>query len=106
MQLLLFQPGDAPVILLNREVVTQGDPFSIVLYGIILVPLEDELRDVYPSILSPFYANNAVFDGLARWSAAHLCLLMDWGPDQGYFPDPAKSLFIPDNLEDKETVRQ
>ena len=31
---------------------------------------------------------------------------MEWGPDRRYFPDPAKSLFIADNPEDKEAERQ
>ena len=33
-QLLLRQPGELPVSILRREGVTQGDPFSMVLYGI------------------------------------------------------------------------
>ena len=32
-------------------------------------------------------------------------MLMAQGPDQGYFPDPAKSLFIADNPEEKEATR-
>ena len=42
-QLILRQPGDFPVTILSREVVTQGDPLSMVLYGITLVPLAEEL---------------------------------------------------------------
>ena len=38
-QLLLRQPGELPVTILSREGVTQGDPLSMVLYGITLVPL-------------------------------------------------------------------
>ena len=37
-QLLLRQPHGAPVILLSREGVTQGDPLYIVLYGIPPIP--------------------------------------------------------------------
>ena len=33
-------------------------------------------------------------------------LLMDQGPERGYFPEPAKSLFIADNLEMKEAARR
>ena len=72
----------------------------MVLYGITIAPLVEELRDADPKILSPFYAYDAVFDGLARRSAAQLILLMDRGPDRGYFPDPSKSLFIADKLEE------
>ena len=42
-QLLLHQPGESPVTILSRERVTQGDPLSMVLYGITLAPLAEEL---------------------------------------------------------------
>ena len=42
-QLLLRQPGELPVTILSREGVTQGDPLSMVLYGITLAPLAEEL---------------------------------------------------------------
>ena len=64
------------------------------MYGITLVPLADELREADPGLLSPFYADNAAFDGSARQNAQLLKLLMKRGADWGYFPDPAKSLFI------------
>ena len=82
MQLLLFQPSDAPVILLRREVVAQGEPLSMVLYGVTLVPIVEELRDADPTLLSPFYANDASFDRLVRRSAAQLRLLMDQWSDR------------------------
>ena len=78
----------------------------MVLYGITLTPLAEELGDADPTLLSPFYANSAAFDGLARRSATQLRLLMERGPDQGYFPNPAKSLFIADNLEEKEVAKR
>ena len=42
-QLLLRQPGELPVTILSREGVTHGDPLSMVLYGITLVTLVEEL---------------------------------------------------------------
>ena len=81
-QLLLCQPGDATSILLSREGVNQSDPLLMVLYGITLIPLSEELRDADTTIMSPFYANDALFDGLARRSAVQLRLLMEQGPDQ------------------------
>ena len=77
----------------------------MVLYGITLIPLKKELRDADPTPLSPFYADDAVFDGLARQSAAQLRLLVDRGPDQGYLPKPSKLLFIADNLDEEEATR-
>ena len=64
-QLLLCQPGEPPVTILSRVGVTQGDPFSMLLYGNTLAPLAEELRAADPGILPPFYADDAAFDGLA-----------------------------------------
>ena len=68
----------------------------MVLYGITLVPLAEELRAADPGLLSPFYADYAAFDGSERRSAQLLKLLMRRGSDWGYFPEPDKSLFISD----------
>ena len=105
-QLLLCQPGNAPVILLSQEGVTQGDPLSVDLYGITLVSLVEELRYTEPTLLYHFYAADAVFDGPERRSAVQLCLLMDLGPNQGYFSEPSKSLFIAENPEEKDSARR
>ena len=64
-QLLLRQPGELPVTILSRESVAQGDPLSMVLYGITLVPLAEELQSADPGLLSPFYTDGAAFDGSA-----------------------------------------
>ena len=76
-QLLLRQPRDAPFILLIRDFITQGELLLVLLYGITLVTLVEDLRDVDPTLLYPFYADDMVFDGLARRSVAQLLLLMD-----------------------------
>ena len=85
-QLLLHQTSDAPVIILIKEGVTQGYTFSMVPYGINLVPLAEYLRYADPNLLSLFYTNNAVFDGLARRSAVQLKMLMYRGPYRDTFP--------------------
>ena len=68
----------------------------MVLYGITLVPLAEELCTADQGLLSLFYAVDAAFDGPARRSAQLLKLLMRRGPDWGCFPEPDKSLFISD----------
>ena len=105
-QLLQSQPGGMPVIILMREGVTQGYSLSMVFYGITLIPLAKKLRAADPGILSPFYADDAEFDGLAQKSSHLLKLLMDIGTDRGYFPKPAKSLFISDILGQEEAARR
>ena len=70
----------------------------MVLYGITLVPLAEELKYADPTFLSPFYANDASFYGSARRSPVQLRLLLD----RGCFLELDKSLFIADNPEEKE----
>ena len=78
----------------------------MVLYRITFVPLDEEFRAADPGLLSPFYADDEVFDGSARQSAQLLKLLMKRGLDRGYFPKPAKSLFILDTPRQEEAVRR
>ena len=78
----------------------------MVLYGITLVPLTKDLRDAYPNLLSPFYANDAVFNGPFSHSAAQLRLLMDRKPHQVYLPEPSKLLLISDKPKHKEAARR
>ena len=105
-QLLLCQPGEPPVTILSREGAKQGDPLSMVLYMITLVPLAKGLRATDPVLLSPFYADDTVFHSLARRIAQLLKLLMNRGPDRGCFPDPAKSLFILDTPGQEEAAKR
>ena len=78
----------------------------MVLYGITLVPLAEELRAADPGILFPFSADDAALDGSARRIAQLLKLLIKRGPDRGYFPDPAKSLFILDAPGQEEASKR
>ena len=71
----------------------------MVMYGITLVPLAEELRDTDPTVLSPFYTDHAAFYGSARQSAAQLSLLMDRGKERGYIPETDKHFLIADNPE-------
>ena len=78
----------------------------MILYGITLVPLAEKLRAADPSLLSSFYANDAAFNNSAQYNAQLLKLLMKRGPDQGNFPDLAKSLFISNTLWQEEAAKQ
>ena len=59
-----------------------------------------------PGLLSPFYADAAEFDGLVQLSEQLLKLLMERGPDRGYLPKTAKSLFISDTTGQEEAARR
>ena len=78
----------------------------MVLYGITLVPLAEELRVAELGILLPLYADNVAFDCSARQSAQLLKLLINRGPDRGYFLEPAKSLFILDTPGQEEAAKR
>ena len=78
----------------------------MVLYGITLVHLVEGLRAADLGLLSPFYADDAEFKGLALQSAQPLKLLMKKGPDRGYFHEPAKSLFILDTQGQEEAAKR
>ena len=64
-QLILCQTEEPPVTILTREGVTQGEPLSMVMYGITLNPLAEELRVADPGLLLPFYACDADLDGFS-----------------------------------------
>ena len=105
-QLLLRHPGEPSITILSREGVTQGDPLSMVLYGITLTPLAEELKAVDLGLLSPFYTGDAVLNSSAEHSAQLLKLLTKRRPDQGYFLEPDKSLFILDTPGQEEAAKQ
>ena len=78
----------------------------MVLYVITLVSLVKELRAADLGIISPFYADDAAFDSLARQSAQLLNMLMKRGVYRGYFLEPAKSLFILDTPGLEEAAKR
>ena len=94
MRILLQHPGIPLVALLIREGVTHGEPLSIVIYRITLIPLEEKIRATDPGRLTPFYTNDAAFGRLERGGAKLMKMLLEQGPDQGYFPGMVKYLFI------------
>ena len=75
-QLLLRQPGEPPVTILNWEGVTQGYPLAMVLYGITLIPLVEEIRVADQGLLYRFCADDVALDGMAKISMQLLKLLI------------------------------
>ena len=78
----------------------------MVLYGITLVLLVEDIRAVDSGLLSPFYVNDVAFDGSVRQSAQLLNLFMKRGKDQGYFSEPDKPLFISDTPGQEEAAKR
>ena len=94
LRLVCRQPGSAATILLSREGVTQGDPLSMALYGIALLPLAETLRSECGEVLQPWYADDAAMQGTPRAVSECFTLLCRLGPMHGYFPEPEKSYAI------------
>ena len=59
-----------------------------------LLPLAEILREAYPEVLQPWYADDAGMQGPPDQVTACFKLLCEIGPPFGYFPDPDKSYAI------------
>jgi hypothetical protein len=83
-----------PQILLSKEGVTQGCPLGMILYGVSLLGLRDDLQESAPGVLQPWYADDFSIYGRTSEVAHVFQLLCKKGPSVGYFPAPAKSWAI------------
>eukprot|EP00957_Ditylum_brightwellii_P066008 5005995-Ditylum_brightwellii.AAC.1 len=77
----------------------------MVLYWIALVPLTELIREAEEAVMVPFYANNALLDGPARTNTRMMLVLMENGPDFGYYPKPEKLTHVCDRPEDVEEAK-
>jgi hypothetical protein len=104
-KLILRRRGQDCELLLSCEGVTQGDPISMILYGLALVPLAESMRRAVPDLVQLWYADDAAMAGEADKIAKATRLLEVEGPARGYFPEPAKSILIcsPAVREDVQT---
>ena len=72
----------------------QGDPLAMFAYGIEIIPIIKHLKSMYPDVTQPWYADNygalGMFDHLEKYFEA----LRRNGPEQGYFPNPTKSILV------------
>ena len=95
MQLLVCFPGKVePENLLNKEGVTQGDPLSVFLYGMILSVLVDEIRCEYPVFLQSLYSDDFSMADLGTHIKPDIACIEALGPAHGFFIGPGKSQFL------------
>ncbi len=78
----------------SKEGITQGDCFTMSLYGVALMPLASQMRAEFPTALQPWYADDAGAVGAARSNAGCLNFLLEQGLKYGYFAEPSKSLYL------------
>lgn len=88
---LIIQGEDR--ILYSKEGVTQGDPLSMLLYGIALLPLIEKLNGA-GNVIQNWYADDASANGTLHDIKLWFERLMKDGPALGYFPEPHKSYLV------------
>ena len=99
--LVLRNGNGTAIILHSREGVMQGDPNTIIAYGIRILPIIKNLKREITDTTNPWYDD---YDG-ALGTFARLETYFDsltrQGPGQGYQPDPTNSVLIihPENIE-------
>ena len=79
----------------SKEGVTQGDPLSMLLYAVAVLPLIQALEDREKWIQNWYADDSACAAGLPRlreWFDK----LLKWGPDFGYYPEPQKTILVVD----------
>jgi hypothetical protein len=86
-------PGSG-TIMLSREGVTQGDPLSMFLYGIAIMPLIHRCKMDGPDCRQVWYADDSSAAGRLTRLRQWLDVLLADGPSFGYFPEAAKSYLI------------
>ncbi len=81
-------------ILYSKEGVTQGDPLSMFVYDVGTYPLINRIGRPRNGI-QVWYADDAELGALKKW----FHILLEEGPNYGYYPEPKKSfLVVSENL--------
>jgi Reverse transcriptase (RNA-dependent DNA polymerase) len=78
--------------ILSKEGVTQGDPLSMVVYVLGLLPLIRQLKQAFPAIKHTWYADDALAASSFMRIRSFFNCLQRIGPAYGYFPEPRKSV--------------
>ena len=79
-QLVVRRPQTAGYVVLSREGVTQGCPLAMLLYGLALSSLAEELRAAVPGVVQPWYADDAAMAGRASEVSSLMEALTRLGP--------------------------
>jgi hypothetical protein len=69
-QLIVCQTGGPCSVILSEEGVTQGDLLSMILYGLALAPLAQEIREAVPDAMQAWYADDCGMADRDRWQRA------------------------------------
>ena len=80
--------------LFSKEGATQGDPLSMIIYGMGMLPLTHSLKRQIKDCLQPWYADDAAAGGKFDAIARYYNVLLAEGPGRGYYPEPTKSILV------------
>jgi hypothetical protein len=87
--------GHPTSFIAEQEGVSQGDPLSVIAYGIDILPLIRLLKAEFLAVEQPWYANDAGTDGNLDEIRRFFHKLEETdGPIFGYFPKPSKSILV------------
>ena len=94
-------------ILHIREGMPQGDPLSMIAYGIGILPLINNTKREIPDVTQPWYADYSVALGMFAILETYFDSLTRQGLGQGYRHKPSKSVLIlrPENLKAGKVFR-
>ena len=93
--ILMIRNSDGTgTFIFSKEGVTQGDPLSMFVYGIGLLPLIRTLKKSFPELDQTWYADDACSGGKFDSIKLHFRKLQEIGPLYGYYPEPSKSILI------------
>ena len=93
--LLRSSNGEARYIT-SREGVQQGDPIAMLLFALATVPLIKTIREEVQKLRAiPSFADDLSMFGPISAIIEGMKLLLKLGPARGYYPEPSKSIFIP-----------
>ena len=98
---LLGDDADAVVVLPSKEGICQGCPLAMLLYGIVLPPLAERLKEAVPNSLQPWFSDDSAVIRTSEKCAEVMKWLirfrerLDFGFGFGYHPaEPSKSWYI------------
>ncbi len=99
-QICIRDHNSPATIIPGYEGIQQGDPLSMILYGLALTPLIDRIHTEHSSIffsenfLDPWYADDATIVATVSNTITIIKAIQNLGPVYGYFIQPEKSVHI------------
>lgn len=94
---LIIMHGDSSKrshILFCEEGVSQGCPASMVLYGLLLLPFINKLKELFPDLFSPWFADDGSAGGKLDSLHRFFDKACELGRPYGYFPEMEKCVLI------------